>query len=122
MVLRVVCDPMLEKSNRTGPLEDRKKVLLMTRFRVFLFLGFLTTRETGIFQNFLRIPQNSRKFSREIFSSLIILTFFLIISILLCCFDKLSLRFSIFSTDLRKTFDLTSISFKKILRILKNNF
>ena len=86
MVLRLVSGPMLEKSNRTGLLADRKKVVLTARLKVFLFLGFSTTRETG----------NSQKFSREVFLSLIILIFFLIFSIsdlifsiLVCCFDKL---------------------------------
>ena len=82
MVLRLVSCSMQEKSNRTGPLANRKKVLLTARLRVFLFLGFSTTRETENFQkNLSGIPGNYRKFSRESFSSWIILTFFLILSI-----------------------------------------
>ena len=109
MVLRLVSSPLLEKSNRTGPLADREKNLLTARLRVSLLLGFSTTRETGNFQKTSRKSlgfPGFGKFSREFFSSLIILTFFLIFSIsdlifsiLLCRFDKLSLRFSIFSTN-----------------------
>ena len=33
MVLRLVSGPMLEKSNKTGPLADRQKVLLAARLR-----------------------------------------------------------------------------------------
>ena len=53
MVLWLVSGPMVEKSNRTVPLADRQKVLLTARLRVFLFLGFSTTRET---QKFSGIP------------------------------------------------------------------
>ena len=49
MVLRLISGPMPEKSNRTGPLADRKKVVLSARHRVFFSLGFSTTRETGNF-------------------------------------------------------------------------
>ena len=73
MVLRLVSGPMLEKGNRTEPLADPKKVLLIARRRVSLFLGFSTTRET---ENFSGLPGNSRKFSRENFSSMIFLNFF----------------------------------------------
>ena len=59
---------MLEKSNRIGPLADRQKVLLTARLGVFPFSRIFNYRESG-------------KFSREIVSSLIILTFFLIFSI-----------------------------------------
>ena len=54
MVLRLVSGPMLEKSNRTGPLANRRKVLLTARLKVSLFLEFSTTGETGIFQKISR--------------------------------------------------------------------
>ena len=57
MILRLVSGPMQEKSNGTGPLADRQKVLLTDRRRVSFFPGLLTTRGTGNFQkNFSRIP------------------------------------------------------------------
>ena len=113
MVLRLVSDPMLEKSNRTGPLADRQKESCYRQGLGFSFFSdFQLLGKRGIFKKFLgnfpdsRDSGNSGKFSREIFSSLIILTFFLIFSILdlifnilLCCFDKLRLSFSIFSTN-----------------------
>ena len=45
MVLRLVSGPMLEKTNRTGQLADRQKVLLTATLRVFLFLGFSISRK-----------------------------------------------------------------------------
>ena len=95
---------MLEKSNRTGPLADRQKVLLTATLRVFLFLGFSTTRETGDFQKISReLREVHENFRGRFFTNLIILTFFLIFSIsglifsiLLCCFHKLCLIFSFF--------------------------
>ena len=140
MVLRLVSGPMPEKSNRTGPLADRQRVLLTAKLIGFPFFSdFQLPGKREIFKKFLwdfgkfpefrkssgsleeipkifgsnpanlrnsRNSKNSGKFLREIFSSLIILTFFLIFSIsdlifsiLLCCFDKLSLSFSIFSTN-----------------------
>ena len=79
MVLRLVSGSMLEKSNRTGPRADRQKVLLTARLRVSLFLRFSTTREKVNFQTISReFREISGKTSREILSSLIILTFFLI--------------------------------------------
>ena len=72
MVLRLVSGPMLE-SNRTEPLADRQKVLLTARLRVSLFLEVLTTRKRRIFKKFL----GNLRDSRTIFSSLIILTFFM---------------------------------------------
>ena len=42
MVLPLVNGPMLEKSNRTGPLADRRNDLLTAGLRVFLLLGFST--------------------------------------------------------------------------------
>ena len=65
MVLRFVSGPMLEKSNRTGPLADRQIVLLPARLKVSLFVGFSTTRKREILKNFFG---NSGKFTREIFS------------------------------------------------------
>ena len=41
MVLRLVSGSMLEKSNKTGPLADRQKVVQTDRLRVSLFFGFL---------------------------------------------------------------------------------
>ena len=107
MVLRLVSGPILEKSNRTGPLADRQKVLLTARLRVFLFSRIFNYPGNGDFsKNFWGIFGLSGKFLREIFSNLVSLTFFLIFSIsdlifsiFLCCFDKLSLSFSIFSTN-----------------------
>ena len=58
MVLRLVSDPMLEKSSRTESLADRQKILLRARFRIFLFFGFSTTRET---ENFQKISREFRK-------------------------------------------------------------
>ena len=88
---------MLEKSNRTGLLVDRQKALLTSRLKASLFHGFSTARETVKFQKIspefreisailkiFGIPGIRKipgKFSPEIFSSLIILTFFLIFSI-----------------------------------------
>ena len=63
MILRLVRGPMLDKSNRIGPLVNRQKVLLTTRLRVTLFLRFSTTRETENFQ------KTSREF-REIFADM----------------------------------------------------
>ena len=61
MVLLLVSGPMLQKSNRTGPLADPQKVLLTARLRISLFLGFSTTRETGNFsKNSSGIPGNFR--------------------------------------------------------------
>ena len=93
--------------------------------RVFLFPGFSTSRETENFQLISRefreifgiskileisgIREIPGKFFREIFLSVIILLFLLIFSISdlifsiwLCCFDKLGLNFSIFSTNRKK--------------------
>ena len=76
-----------------------------------------------------RSPGNPRDFRdlrnfRVIFSSVIVLRFFpvfsisdLIFSILLCCFDKLSLNFSIFSTNCGKKIDFTSTLSKKFCDI-----
>ena len=58
MVLRLVSGPMLEKSNKIGPLADRQKVLQTATLNVTLFLGFSTTRETG---NFQKISRELRK-------------------------------------------------------------
>ena len=96
MVLRLVSGPMLEKSNKIGSIADRQKILLTAKLNVTHFLGFSTTRDTGNFQkNFSRTSGNfrnlenlrdhrdsgnSQKFLRKKFSSLIILTFFLIFS------------------------------------------
>ena len=111
MFLRLINGPMLEKSNRTGPLADRQIVLLTARLRLSLFLGFSTTRET---RNFQKISREFRKSSGfpgfgkfpGNFSELDYFDIFLIFnisdlyfSILLRCFDKLSLSFSIFSTN-----------------------
>ena len=54
MVLRLISGPMPEKSNRTGPLADRQKVLLTAGLGFSLFLGFSTTRETENFQKVYR--------------------------------------------------------------------
>ena len=96
MILRLVSGPMLEKSNKIGLIADRQKILLTAKLNVTHFLGFSTTRDTENFQksfsgasgNFRNLENlrdhrdsgNSRKFSRKNFSSLIILTFFLIFS------------------------------------------
>ena len=85
MVLRLVSRPMLQKSNRTGPLAGPQKVLLTASLRVSLFHGFPSIREAGkLSKHFSGIPGNYRnpenlrgsKFSHEIFSSLIILAYF----------------------------------------------
>ena len=68
MVLRLVSGSMLEKSNETGPLADRQKVLLTARFRVFPFLGFSTTRETDIFEKiFWEFREISKNFRGKFF-------------------------------------------------------
>ena len=84
-------------------------------YRIFNFPrnGKFSKNYPGIPRNF-RDPNNLRdsdirkipgKFSRVIFPIFIILSFFFIFSIsdlifgiILCCFDKLSISFSIFST------------------------
>ena len=88
MVLRLVSGRMLEKSNRIGPLANRQEVLLTARLRGFPFSQIFNYPGNGKFsKNFSEISVNFRypenpgfpgfgKFSREIFSSLIILRFF----------------------------------------------
>ena len=138
MVLRLVSGPMREKSNKTEPLAHRQKLLPTVRLRIFLFLGFSTTRKTVNVQKIMRdfreipgIPKIFKVFriretpgSRKIFSNLIILAFFLILSIsdlifsiLFCCFDKLSLSFPFF----RQSEEKVLISPKPfVLKILAN--
>ena len=54
MVLRLVSGPMLEKSNRAGPLTDRQKVLLTARSRVSFFSDFQLPGKRKIFKKFSR--------------------------------------------------------------------
>ena len=61
MVLRLVNGPMLEKSNRTGPLADRQKILLTARLRVSLFL-FQLPGKREIFRKFF---ETSGKFPKS---------------------------------------------------------
>ena len=82
----------------------------------FFFPGFSTSRYTENFQNgkfpdsrkslIPRVREIPKTFSRKFFASVIVLPIFLIFSIsdpnfsiLLYCFDKLSLSFSIFLTN-----------------------
>ena len=98
IALRLVSGPLLQKSNGTGPSADRQKVLLTARLRVFLFLGFSTSRKTGFSNNFSGIPGNF--FELDYFDIFLIFSILdLIFSNLLCCFEKFSLSFPIFSTN-----------------------
>ena len=75
MVLRLVIGPMLEKSNKTGPLADQQKALQTARFIEFpFFLDFqlpgkrkISIKFSGIPENSLRDSQNLGSF-REIFA------------------------------------------------------
>ena len=72
---------MLEKSNKTGRLTDRKKSCNRLGLRFFFSRIFNYPGNGKFSKNLSEISGNSRKFSRAIFSSLIILTFFLVFSI-----------------------------------------
>ena len=121
MVLRLVSGPILEKSNKIGPLADRQKVLLTATLRVFFFSDFQLPGKRKIFKKFLGNSgkfAESRKFAEllgfgklpkvfagncfeldyfDIFSDFQHFRFNF--SILLCCFDKLTSSFSIFLTN-----------------------
>ena len=53
MVLQLVSGPMLEKSNRTGRLANRQRVLLTARLRVSFFSNFQFPKKREIFKKVL---------------------------------------------------------------------